>query len=210
MAKQLGFYFNASACAGCKACMIACKDRSSLPVGIKWRRVYHYGGGGWLSDPNNKDLLIPNNVFTYSISASCMHCQDPACVKVCPTTAITKNEDGIVTIDADKCIGCRYCEWACPYDAPQFDEAAGVMTKCDFCQDLLAQAENPACVDACPMRALKFGELEELQAEYGTLDAIEPLPSGEHTKPSLVVTPHKRAELAGEATGRVLNLPEEI
>lgn len=84
------------------------------------------------------------------------------------------------------------------------------MTKCNFCQDLLAEGQNPACVDACPMRALEFGELEELQAKYGTLDAVSPLPSGEFTKPSLVVTPHKDAELVGAATGNILNLPEEI
>jgi len=139
-----------------------------------------------------------------------MHCQDPACVAVCPTTAISKDENGVVTIDADKCIGCRYCEWACPYGAPQFNEAAGVMTKCNFCQDLVAQGQNPACVDACPMRALEFGELGDLQAAHGTLNAIEPLPSGDYTNPSLVITPHKDAELVGTGTGRILNLAEEI
>ncbi len=108
-----------------------------------------------------------------------MHCQDPVCVNVCPTTAMSKDENGIVSVDADKCIGCRYCEWACPYGAPQFNEAAGVMTKCNMCQDLVAEGGNPACVDACPMRALEFGDIEELQAKYGTLDGIAPLPSGE-------------------------------
>lgn len=210
MAKQLGFYFDASACAGCKACMIACKDRSSLPVGVKWRRVYHYSGGGWVPDPQNPEFLIPNNVFAYSVSISCMHCKNPLCVEACPTTAMHKREDGIVEIDTNKCIGCRYCEWACPYGAPQFNEATGTMSKCDFCSDLLDEGKNPVCVDACVMRALKFGELEELQAQYGTVDAIEPLPSGEYTHPSVVIKPHAKAERPGEGSGRLLNLQEEI
>lgn len=210
MTKQLGFYANTSACTGCKACQIACKDKNNLPVGLLWRRVYHYSGGGWVPDPDNKDLMIPNRVFSYSISASCMHCQDAECVKVCPTGAMTKDENGIISIDADRCIGCRYCEWACPYSAPQFNEAAGVMTKCDMCKDLVTQGQNPACVDACPMRAIEFGELEELQAKYGTVNAIEPMPSGEHTKPALVITPHKDAERVGAGTGHILNLAEEI
>ena len=210
MTKQLGFYFDASACTGCKACQIACKDKNDLPVGVIWRRVYNYGGGGWVADARHKDLLVPNNIFAYSISAACMHCQNPVCVEVCPTTAMSKDENGVVSVDADKCIGCRYCEWACPYSAPQFNEASGIMTKCNMCKDLVSEGGNPACVDACPMRALEFGELSELQAKYGTLDGIAPLPSGEHTKPSIVLTPHKNAEPAGEGTGRILNLPEEV
>lgn len=210
MAKQLAFYFDASSCANCKVCQIACQDKNDLPPAIRWRRVIQYASGTWNPSPTAPGVMIPN-VFSYSISLSCMHCQDPACVNVCPTTAMTKREDGTVVIESDKCIGCRYCEWACPYGAPQFDEASGTMTKCNFCEDLLAQGKNPACVDSCVMRALDFGELEELQAKYGTtVDAIEPLPSGEYTKPSLVIKPHKHSELAGEGSGRLLNLMEEF
>jgi anaerobic dimethyl sulfoxide reductase subunit B (iron-sulfur subunit) len=209
MAKQLGFYVDASACTACKACMIACKDKNNLPVGINWRKVYEYGGGTWSPDPANSSLLLANNVFVYSVSIACMHCQNPLCVEVCPAGAMTKNADGLVLVDADKCIGCRYCEWACPYGAPQFDEAAGVMTKCNFCQDLQAQGQNPACVDACPMRALEFGELANLRAKHGVVNSIEPLASAEYTNPALVVTPHKHAQPSGLGTGRILALPEE-
>jgi anaerobic dimethyl sulfoxide reductase subunit B (iron-sulfur subunit) len=208
MTKQLGFHFDASACTACKACAIACKDRSSLPVGINWRKVYEYGGGEWIADPTHKDLSIPSNVFAYSVSAACMHCENPICTEVCPVSAITKGEDGIVTIDKDKCIGCRYCEWACPYGAPQFNEDMGYMTKCDFCQDLQAKGQNPVCVDACPMRALEVGELGELQAKYGNNSAIEPLPTANLTSPSLVITPHKHAQASGQGTGHILSLEE--
>ena len=69
MAKQMAFYFNNAACTACKACMAACKDRSNLPVGINWRRVYEYGGGSWVQDANNKELMVPNNVFNYAPAA---------------------------------------------------------------------------------------------------------------------------------------------
>jgi anaerobic dimethyl sulfoxide reductase subunit B (iron-sulfur subunit) len=150
------------------------------------------------------------DIYSYSISLSCMHCENPACVNVCPTTAMTKGEDGVVTIDASKCIGCRYCEWACPYGAPHFNESTGTMTKCNFCQDLLAEGQSPACVSACVMRALDYGELDELQAKYGLVNAVEPLPSGDFTHPSVVITPHARAQMVGTGTGRILNLPEEL
>jgi anaerobic dimethyl sulfoxide reductase subunit B (iron-sulfur subunit) len=207
MAKQLGFYINSSACTNCRACAIACKDKNNLPVGINFRRVVLYGGGSWLYQGG---YMQPVNVFNYSLSLGCNHCQDPACLASCPTGAISKRADGIVVIDKEKCVGCRYCEWACPYGTPQFDAITGTMSKCDFCQDLLAKGENPACVDACPMRALEFGELSELQAKYGTAAAFEPLPSDAITHPSIVITPHRHAQLTGDGNGRMLDLEKEV
>jgi anaerobic dimethyl sulfoxide reductase subunit B (iron-sulfur subunit) len=207
MAKQLGFYINSSICTKCKACQIACKDKNDLPIGVLWRRVYQYGGGNWT--PSN-DVLAPNNLFAYSMSISCNHCENPACMKACPTTAISKDENGIVTIDKEKCVGCRYCEWACPYGAPQFNEEQGVMTKCNFCEDLLAQDQQPVCVSACAMRALEFGEIDELRAKYGSEVEIEPLPTSDITHPNLVINPNRNAQPTGKGTGRILNLPEEI
>ncbi len=208
MAKQYAFHFDASACNGCKACSIACKSKNQLPVGITWRRVYEYGGGSWVPDPEDRSHLLPNNIFAYAVSVACNHCQNPRCVEVCPAEAMTKGEDGIVTINADKCIGCRYCEWACPYGAPQFDEKATVMTKCNMCQDVVSQGEKPYCVDACPMRALHFGELGEMRQQYGMANAIEPLPEANFTSPSLVITPHRHSQPSGQGTGRILDMEE--
>ena len=209
MTEQMAFYFDASACNGCKACVVACKSKNQLPVGINWRRVTEYGGGGWVPDADDQTRLLPNNIFAYAVSISCNHCEKPICVEVCPTAAMTKREDGIVVIDESKCIGCRYCEWACPYGAPQFDASAGLMTKCNFCEDELAQGAAPYCVSACVMRALDFGELSELRAKYGDVSAIEPLPAADLTEPSLVVTPHRHAQMSGTGMGRIITMAEE-
>ncbi|MFW5942657.1 MAG: DMSO/selenate family reductase complex B subunit [Chloroflexota bacterium] len=210
MAKQMGFYFDASACNACRACVIACKSKNQLPVGINWRSVYEYGGGNWVPDVDDPSLLVPSNIFAYALSVSCMHCENPVCADICPADALHKrDEDGLVVVDPEACIGCRYCEWACPYGAPQFDEEAGVMTKCDGCVDLVENGEEPYCTAACVMRALEFGDLEELRAKYGDVDAIEPLPEADLTKPAIVITPHRHAQESGEGTGRLLNLELE-
>lgn len=210
MAGQYAFYFDQSACNGCKACAIACKSKNQLPVGINWRRVIQYGGGSWNPDPQHAGFLVPNNIFAYSLSAACMHCENPTCAAACPTGAITKRADGVVLIDQDKCIGCRYCEWACPYGAPQFNEEMGYMTKCDFCVDELDSGGQPYCVSSCVMRALEFGEFDELRAKYGAEASIEPLPSSDITQPALVIKPHRHAQVSGEGTGEILSLPEEV
>ena len=208
MTDQLAFYFDASACANCKACQIACQDKNDLPYHLRWRRVVSYGGGGWVPHHTDKGVMVPD-VFAYSISTACNHCENPLCADVCPSGAINKLSNGTVQIDADKCIGCRYCEWACPYGAPQFNEEIGVMTKCNFCVDLQAVGDNPACVDASVMRALDYGPLDELKAKYGD-QMVEPLPPADITNPGLVVTPHKHSQAVGSGTGKLMNLPEEV
>ena len=188
MAKQLGFHVNLSACSGCKACQIACKDKNDLTDDRMWRRVITVEGGEWIQ---RGDAWL-NNIFGYFLSSACMHCENPLCVEVCPTSAMWKREEyGIVLIDQDKCIGCRYCEWACPYGAPQFDATAGVMSKCNMCFDYVDAGQKPACVSACQMRVLEFGDVEELRVKYGALNDVYPLPDPSLTSPSIVYTPHE-------------------
>lgn len=187
--RQYAFYFDSSACSGCKACQIACMDKHNLPAGVLWRRVYEISGGEW--QPQGASWV--NGAFAYYLSISCNHCEKPICVEVCPTQALIQRQDGIVLIDERRCIGCQYCSWACPYGALQFDEGRGCMTKCTFCADLLDVGEPPACVAACPMRVLDFGEREELEARHGKGIDVFPLPDQALTEPSLSITPHQAA-----------------
>ena len=183
---QLGFYLDVSSCSGCKACQVACKDRHGLETGRLWRRVAEIEGGEWRREG---EAWRPT-VFAYSLSISCLHCAEPACVAACPSAAIEKDPDeGLVSVDEARCLGCRYCSWACPYGVPQFAEAAGTMSKCDTCVEDRQEGRPPTCVAACPLRALDFGELEDLRRRHGTLDTLPPLPDGSITRPSVVITP---------------------
>jgi len=205
MADQLAFYVDIAACTGCKACQVACKDRSHLPVGVNWRRVFEYSGGEWIKEG---ELMVPGGLFTYFVSSACMHCEKPLCMDVCPTAAISKREDGIVLINPNKCIGCRYCQWACPYGAPQFNSDQGVMTKCDFCADLQVEGENPVCVDSCPYRALDYGTLDELREKHGDLSDPAPLPDPSITCPAVVFNPSRDTRTSAKADGKIMNVEE--
>jgi anaerobic dimethyl sulfoxide reductase subunit B (iron-sulfur subunit) len=191
---QYAFYIDTSACSGCKACQVACKDHHHLPLGVNWRRVVEVYGGGW----TQAGAAWLSSVYAYNLSLSCNHCEKPVCMEVCPSKAISKRPDGIVLIDGNKCLGCRYCAWACPYGAPQYDEAQGKMTKCDFCVERIEQGLPPTCVAACPLRAIEYGELSELEARHGTLAQVVPLPENGLTEPALLLTAHKAAVQAEE------------
>ena len=149
---QWGFLVDKRKCTGCKACEIACKRRNGLEPGdARLRRVQYIESGEF---PETK-------VTRFSLS--CMHCADPACMKVCPAGAITKNaEDGAVIADRSKCIGCHYCYFACPFGVPQYREEDGTMVKCDLCADRRAMGLDPACAHTCFYGALKAGSLNEL------------------------------------------------
>ena len=155
------FYFNQAYCTGCKACQIACKDRNNLPVGSLFRRVESYEVGVY-PDPH---------AFHYS--KSCHHCEDPVCMKVCPVGAFSKNEDGVVVQDRELCIGCQSCVNNCPFGAPSYIEELGVSGKCDTCLDIRAEGGVPQCVSGCPMRALDFGEIDELLERHPEAVSIE-------------------------------------
>jgi phenylacetyl-CoA:acceptor oxidoreductase subunit 1 len=154
-------------CVGCQTCTAACKQTNDTPPGVQWRRVLDLEMGEY---PHVKRAFVP---------VGCMHCDDPPCLEVCPSTATRKRADGIVTIDADLCIGCAYCAVACPYDA-RF-KVNGVATKCTFCvgridaglaKGLLPGVDpeaTPACVNSCIAGALHFGDVEDPQSNLSRL-----------------------------------------
>ena len=204
MKKQYAFYFDAEKCSGCKTCQIACKDKNNLDIGILWRRVYEVSKGEW----SGENGVWSNNIKTYNISLACNHCEDPICVDVCPTKAMSKNKDGIVTVTNDKCIGCRYCEWACPYGSPQYEEKKGKMTKCNLCEDYIGENLNPSCVDACPMRILDFGELKDIKNRHGYGDDLYPLPKSSVTNPAIIIINQKSKINIDDHTAKILNKEE--
>ncbi len=147
--KQHGFYFNADNCIACHACESACSEKNDLPPHIAYRAVGYVEGGSW---PNYTRL---------NISMACNHCDNPVCLKGCPTRAYTKfAEYGAVLQDPDICFGCGYCTWVCPYNAPQLDTTRGHVMKCNMCVDRLEAGLKPACAAACLGGALDFGVIE--------------------------------------------------
>lgn len=188
---QVGFYFNQQKCVGCKACQIACKDKNSSKVGIRFRRVSEIEEG----TTTKVNGVFQTSLQSCGLSISCNHCTNPKCVEACPTAAMHKREeDGVVVVDHDKCVGCKYCTWNCPYGAPQYDEDLGQMTKCDTCLDLRENGEQCACVEACPFGALDFGEIDELRKKYGNINEVKGLPSASITNPNIVITPHRHGK----------------
>ena len=198
------FYFDSSSCSGCKACQVACQDKNNLPLGVLWRRVYEVSGGQW----TRTGEAWTSTVFAYNLSIACNHCVHPKCAGVCPVDAYEVRPDGVVLIDPQKCIGCGYCAWACPYDAPQMDRSVGSMTKCNLCCDNLDAGLPPACVAACPLRCLELVETDDPginalgQVLWKISGAEHPFPLSKlsRTEPHMVIKPHPGVKLVGEGT----------
>jgi formate dehydrogenase iron-sulfur subunit len=165
---MLGILINVDECIGCHACEVACKNSHEFPKEIMVQRVVSVEEGKF---PSVKTLHSPVE--------RCMHCLEPACVSACPFGAITKTEHGPVVIDHEKCTGCQLCIKACPWNIPKFSIETKKVYKCDFCYSRLNDGLSPACVEVCPVGALKFGDREELLKEakaekkyiYGEVEA---------------------------------------
>ena len=189
--KKLGLVIDLDTCVGCHACATSCKEWNAGgiagpltderpygkdPQGVWFNRVHSYEIEGTGDQGPGAGEKQP--AMTLHFPRSCLHCETPACVTVCPTGASYKRaEDGIVLVDEDKCIGCKLCSWACPYGAREYSHVEGVMKKCTLCVDRIYNQNldeidrQPACVQACPTRARHFGDLGDPESDVSKLVA---------------------------------------
>ena len=173
--KQHGFFFTADNCIGCHACEAACSEKNENPAHIAFRSVGYVEGGSF---PDYKRM---------NISMACNHCDNPVCLKGCPTKAYTKHaEYGAVLQDPETCFGCGYCTWVCPYNAPQLDPIKGQVSKCNMCVDRLEVGLKPACVSACLGNVLDFGVVENIpENREQAKTSIPGFPTPEITHPNI-------------------------
>jgi Fe-S-cluster-containing dehydrogenase component len=179
--KRLGLVIDLDTCVGCHACAVNCKEWNTGghsapltdtdpygadPTGVWFNRIHSFEAG---DGPAGRTVHFPK---------SCLHCDEPACVTVCPTGASYKRaEDGIVLVNPDTCIGCKLCSWACPYGAREYDEDEGVMKKCTLCVDRIDNQNIPevdrvpACVSTCPAHARHYGDLGDPESDVSKLVA---------------------------------------
>ena len=205
---SLGFYFNNARCTGCRTCVVSCADYHDLQIGRKYRRVIDIEGGT-TAYKDDHSQCVSTTAYAYHVSLACNHCEHPECMHVCPTSAMHKNELGLVVVDEKRCIGCGYCTIACPYHAPSIDPILQQSSKCDGCSDRVVEGKNPICVDACPLRALEFGDIEKLSVKYPhTVQCVMPLPSEKYTKPCLLIEPGPAALMAQPGEFSISNIKE--
>jgi Fe-S-cluster-containing dehydrogenase component len=176
---RLGLVVDLDTCVGCHACATACKQwNTSGTIGpLSDERPHSKDpSGSWLNRIHSYEVGDSPHSKTVNIPMSCMHCETADCVTVCPTGASYKREeDGIVLIDQDKCMGCNLCSWACPYGARELDTDSGTMKKCTLCVDRIYDEElpvaerQPACVLTCPTSSRVFGDFDDPDSEVSKL-----------------------------------------
>lgn len=195
---KYGMVIDVGACIGCRRCAYACKSENNIPDTISppWIELFEMKSGLDVTEQPSVDDLREGATTSYEISpvkgrwympVQCSHCDNPSCVKVCPTGATYKDEtDGLVLMDYDRCVGCRFCVVACPYSARRFNwqkpelepdlvnplvpaRTVGVVEKCTFCVHRVRDGKLPACVIACPVGARHFGRRDDADSEISRI-----------------------------------------
>jgi formate dehydrogenase iron-sulfur subunit len=196
--EQYAFEVDLDACSGCKACVTACHSMNGLDEGESWRDV-----GSLVSDESYAPVAV---------TSACHHCADPACADGCPTLAYEKDPaSGIVRHLDDQCIGCGYCEMKCPYGVPKYNDARGIVRKCDMCHSRLAEGEAPACVAACPNGGIRI-RVVQTAAIPTSGEMLPGAYDSAYTRPSTIFKTERdlggrRAADAGQASATHDHLP---
>ncbi|HSH50292.1 MAG TPA: DmsC/YnfH family molybdoenzyme membrane anchor subunit [Bacteroidales bacterium] len=154
------FIFDYNKCVGCHACVVACMNENGFQLPNQWRNIH--------SSNHSHYPQLP----LFYLSLACNHCDDAPCLKNCPANAYSRDKNtGAVIHHPEKCIGCKYCTWACPYDAPKFNPKEGIIEKCTFCNHRIEEGQKPACADLCPTGALDF-----MNAEFSIQESVDSNP----------------------------------
>lgn len=154
-----GFVINNKTCIGCHACTVACKSEHDIPIGVNRTHVKYIEKGSY-----------PDSTREFSVHR-CNHCEDSPCTTICPTTALFTRSDGIVDFDDERCIGCKSCMQACPYDALYIDPNKGTAAKCNYCAHRIEHSYEPACVIVCPTESIVSGDLDDPNSAISNLVA---------------------------------------
>lgn len=175
--QHFGMLIDLSLCIGCNACVVACKQENETP-----RARFNTWVESWDVDAGERGIRRAN------VPKQCNHCEDAPCVKVCPTGASYRTDEGVVLVDKDKCIGCKYCMAACPFSV-RYQLDSGEVEKCTFCYHRTTEGLMPACASACVTRARYFGDLNDLESDISqkmTALKTEGIHADLNLKPSLV------------------------
>ena len=156
-----GFLINNKTCIGCHACTVACKSEHDIPIGVNRTHVKYIEKGTY-----------PESTREFSVHR-CNHCEDSPCTTICPTTALFTRSDGIVDFDDERCIGCKSCMQACPYDALYIDPNKGTAAKCNYCAHRIEHSYEPACVIVCPTESIVSGDLDDEESAISQLVATQ-------------------------------------
>ena len=158
MKKRYAHVIDLEVCIGCKGCVVSCKNVHDLPAGTQYSWVHQEGPSG-----------VYPKVKMYFLPRLCMQCSNPECVEVCPSKASYIDDNGVVRVDEDLCIGCEYCIWACPYEARSMHPEKHMVQKCDMCVQLTSQSELPNCTANCFTKARFFGDLNDPQSDVSQI-----------------------------------------
>jgi len=164
----VGMLYDTTRCIGCRACTVACKEANKLKADVDGYGAGLYDAPEGLNEYTKTVIQLHRDDTTSSfVKKQCMHCIDPACVGACMLSALKKGPFGVVSYDPDKCVGCRYCEVACPFNVPKFQwsNTTPKIVKCELCRDRLAEGKEPACTEVCPRQAVIYGNYADLLNE---------------------------------------------